>query len=97
VHSSGVAPKASEEWLLLRGLYVLLYGLRQSVGSTNNFDHSLDARASLEPLHRARERSGTALTFDDTPLTSPFHKEEVGESIMLPSVGNEHDVSWVSC
>ena len=36
------------------------------------------------------------LDFDNTPLTPPFRKEEEGESAMLPSMGNEHDISWVS-
>jgi hypothetical protein len=36
VHPSGVAPEASEVWLLHLGLYVLLCGLRQSIDSTNN-------------------------------------------------------------
>jgi hypothetical protein len=56
-------------------------------------DYNLGARAASEPLHRARERSRSTLTFDDMPLTLPFCKEEEGESVMLPSVGNEHGVS----
>ena len=58
---------------------------------------SLCARAAPEPMRGARGRSGTFLAFDNTPLTPPFCKEEEGESVMLPSVGNEHDISWVSC
>jgi hypothetical protein len=56
-------------------------------------DRSLGARVAPEPMHRMREQSGTVLTFDDTPLSSPFRKEEEGESIMLPSRGTGHDVS----
>jgi hypothetical protein len=49
-------------------------------------------RASAQGKRTIRDR----LDFYDTPLTLPFRKEEEGESVMLPSVGNEHDVSWVS-
>jgi hypothetical protein len=42
------------------------------------------ARAAPEPLHVARGQSRTVSTFIIRP-SSPFRKEEGGESAMLPS------------
>jgi hypothetical protein len=39
------------------------------------------------------QRSETALTFDDNASYVAFPQGARGESVMLPSVGNEHDVS----
>jgi hypothetical protein len=50
------------------------------VDSLNQLDCSLGAR---EAPHRARERLGTVLTFDDTPLTSPFLNEEEGALLLV--------------
>jgi hypothetical protein len=49
------------------------------------------ARAAPEPLHGARGRSRTVST--SYAPSSPFRKEEGGESAMLPSEGAEHGVS----
>ena len=52
------------------------------------------ARAAPEPLHRARERSGTDSTFLHTPLRRlSARRRGGGERAMLPLEGAEHGVS----
>jgi hypothetical protein len=50
-------------------------------------------RAALEPLHGATCRSGDVSTSSSYTPSSPLCEEEEGECVMLPSMGNEHDVS----
>jgi hypothetical protein len=48
------------------------------------------ARAAPEPLRGAKGRSRGALTFDLYAPSSPLREEE---HVMLPSMGDKHDVS----
>jgi hypothetical protein len=56
----------------LRGVVkVFMFSSMGFVGPLNQLDRGLGARVAPEPLHRARERSRTILSFDDTPLMLP--------------------------
>jgi hypothetical protein len=51
------------------------------------------ARAAPEPLHGAIGRSRDDLSCGSYAPSSPLYKEEEGECVMLPSMGNKHGIS----